>query len=451
MKTIRVGLTGLSRAGKTVFLTSAIHGLTEHTGEEFREFKNSGWQYVGNAANAPDATNIFPYRDRLKDFRKNPPCWPASTNKVSEYRIHITLKHSNGKRREAHIVFVDYPGERLTDVALLDTGYEEWSDECFESLLTPSEELSQPARDFVDCVRSMEADAKGRVPEHNRYAAQQTFGDYVLASRMAGRPVSPLEAAFNAIHEDKRPLAPFFPLEAVMRREMPKLARDMKSEYARYLSRSVKPFLHRIASCDHQIVLVDILDILRGELTKHTEVQEQLGKVLHCYRALNRGRFRTLMAMLPIVGKPLIGKVTFCATKSDHATQTDRSNLTHLLRDLLTKSALDVKFDFQKAGKIRFLPISAHRCTEDIETNHEGKPLIALAGRLRDESFNEKGIFFPGRVPQRWPVQEDNQVRKSCRFPDFLPRPLPAINDGHPLPNINMGQVLFSIVEDILR
>jgi hypothetical protein len=44
MKAIHVGLTGLSRAGKTVFLTSAIHSLLEHTGRDLSEFKFNGWR-----------------------------------------------------------------------------------------------------------------------------------------------------------------------------------------------------------------------------------------------------------------------------------------------------------------------------------------------------------------------------------------------------------------------
>jgi len=72
--------------------------------------------------------------------------------------------------------------------------------------------------------------------------------------------------------------------------------------------------------------------------------------------------------------------------------------------------------------RTEFLSIAAHRCTDDVDTDHDGRPIVALRGRLSQDDKNE-GLFFPGHVPQQWP--ENRTAWRDFRFPDFLPRKLP--------------------------
>ncbi len=53
MNTLRIGVTGMSRAGKTVFLTSLIHHLVEGTAAALPELANRGIEYAGKAEPLP--------------------------------------------------------------------------------------------------------------------------------------------------------------------------------------------------------------------------------------------------------------------------------------------------------------------------------------------------------------------------------------------------------------
>ena len=452
MKTIQVGLTGLSRAGKTVFLTSAIHELIETTGEGLREFKNSGWSYAGYVEPIRDGAEPFLYGDRLERLRENPPRWPEPTENISEYHLHLKLLRADGKRREGRIVFVDYPGEMLTDVALLDTRYQEWSDECFRSLASPFGTTEDAAREFLESVRTLTADAKGRVPEHQRHAAQYAFGSYGVAAWQAGRPVAPLEPVLKSISPPSPPLAPFFPLDAEMRKRMPHLLEQMEIAYSKYGTVTVSPFLDRIAACSRQIVLVDLFDILRSGPSKHNEAKELMKKVLRCFAKANRTVLSRIVSRIPILRNRRIRKTMFCATKADQVTEDHRLNLEMLLRDMHSAAAKEIEFNDPTIKPI-FKAISAYRCTDDVASNHEGKPVMALKGRLRERSSEAIGPYCPGKVPSAWPEfkSEWSSFGSPEWFPEFLPRPLPAINGGRPFNSIKMDQILFWIVEDLLK
>jgi predicted YcjX-like family ATPase len=107
-----------------------------------------------------------------------------------------------------------------------------------------------------------------------------------------------------------------------------------------------------------------------------------------------------------------------------------------------------LQFNRRLIQKIDFLAIAAHRCTDDVDTDHDGKPIVAMRGRLNPNDKDES-LYFPGRVPQQWPEHKEDW--RSFRFPDFLPRKLPDIATGRPLPHIKMDQILFALVEDLLR
>src|ERR1700758_5710324 len=77
--TVRLGVTGLSRAGKTVFITALIHGLTR--GGRFPVFEALASGRIARAELAPqpdDAVPRFDYETHLHTLIEERR-WPTST------------------------------------------------------------------------------------------------------------------------------------------------------------------------------------------------------------------------------------------------------------------------------------------------------------------------------------------------------------------------------------
>src|ERR1700748_2293297 len=127
--TVRLGVTGLSRAGKTVFITALIHGLTR--GGRFPVFEPFATGRIARARLEPQPDDAVPRFDYEKHVRTliEQRDWPNSTVDISELRLVIDYQRHNGADRTLTLDIVDYPGEWLLDLPLLNKSYEQWSAE----------------------------------------------------------------------------------------------------------------------------------------------------------------------------------------------------------------------------------------------------------------------------------------------------------------------------------
>src|SRR6266478_5628912 len=127
--TIRLGVTGLSRAGKTVFITALIHGLTR--GGRFPVFEPFASGRIARARLEPqpdDAVPRFDYENHVRALIEERR-WPSSTVDISELRLAIDYQRRSGADRTLTLDIVDYPGEWLLDLPLLNKSYQQWSSE----------------------------------------------------------------------------------------------------------------------------------------------------------------------------------------------------------------------------------------------------------------------------------------------------------------------------------
>src|SRR6059058_3588950 len=177
--TVRLGVTGLSRAGKTVFITALIHGLTR--GGRFPVFEAYASGRIARANLAPqpdDAVPRFAYESHLRALVEERR-WPNSTVDISELRLVIDYQRQNGADRTLTLDIVDYPGEWLLDLPLLNKSYEQWAS---ESLALSREELR--AKLTGPWHRHLAAlDAEGREDEQAALASARLFTDYLRACR----------------------------------------------------------------------------------------------------------------------------------------------------------------------------------------------------------------------------------------------------------------------------
>ena len=130
---LRLGVTGLSRAGKTVFITSLVHALTKGARLPVFEAQNEGRILKCYLEPQPDDDlPRFAYEQHLQSLNGETRHWPESTRQISQLRLTIEyapetfLARTFGSGR-LHVDIVDYPGEWLLDLPLMHQSYQQWS------------------------------------------------------------------------------------------------------------------------------------------------------------------------------------------------------------------------------------------------------------------------------------------------------------------------------------
>src|SRR5262245_5637937 len=139
---LSLAVTGLSRAGKTVFITSLIHNLISAVHNPNRmpllgvvaERRLLGAKVLGAGAHKLPR---FPYKTNIERMAVRPWTWPERTADISEIELEVRfaptglfsrlIEGMTGQPASLTLRIVDYPGEWLLDLPLLTLSYAEWS------------------------------------------------------------------------------------------------------------------------------------------------------------------------------------------------------------------------------------------------------------------------------------------------------------------------------------
>ena len=111
---LRLGVTGLSRSGKTVFLTALVNNLI--AGAQLPVLAASAEGRVTRARLEPqpdDAVPRFAYEDHLMSLAGPDRRWPQSTRRISQLRLTIEFESAvgwGGRSSSLSLDLVDYPG-----------------------------------------------------------------------------------------------------------------------------------------------------------------------------------------------------------------------------------------------------------------------------------------------------------------------------------------------------
>ena len=112
--TLRLGVTGLARSGKTVFTTALIHHLVEaHPLPAFAPSQEGRLRRARLVPQPDDDIPRFPFEDHYSAL-SGPRVWPRSTDRISQFRLAIEYERSGGWRSGPGTLMldvVDYPGE----------------------------------------------------------------------------------------------------------------------------------------------------------------------------------------------------------------------------------------------------------------------------------------------------------------------------------------------------
>lgn len=448
MATKRIGVTGFSRAGKTVFLTSLLHHLLDCSLEDWsKSSRFKGITLSGRADNRRMDGQVFPYDEFVDYYRAERPSWPPPTIESSSYRVKLHILTEN-KRRSTVLEFFDYPGEMLVDVPLCWTSYDEWCDEVWPRLergksAAPDEyEHWQRAVNVLasnDCTS--EASIDGAMAEANdRYL---TFCRAAKANRrLVFAPTKPL--LLSQLSE----IPQFSPLPECLRENNPAVLARMRRACEEYERSVVQPFFRQLSYCDTHVVLVDLFDILVEGTERYNQVRKDLRSTLETYEYVNRnGHFARLSRWLRAkLRRPCVREVLFCATKADHADRNSRANLKLLLKELvksssdhlIAKSGLDPEYFYCASVK----------ATVDREATFGDQTRSALFGRPKNAA-NEKEDHYPANgVPASWRDLGRNgwpafyfREFAPCRFPDI---------DGVGAAHIQLDAILWKLLEEYL-
>src|SRR5882757_8916709 len=450
--TVRLGVTGLSRAGKTVFITALIHGLTR--GGRFPIFEPLATGRIARARLEPqpdDAVPRFDYENHVRTLIEQRR-WPNSTVDISELRLVIDYQRQNGADRKLTLDIVDYPGEWLLDLPLLNKSYEQWS---AESLALSRETLrARLARPWH--VHHATLNAEARADEQAALTAARLFTDYLRACRderfamsllPPGRFLMPGNLAGS-------PALTFAPLDVPADGVAPEgsLWAMMIRRYEAYKDVVVRPFFRdHFSRLDRQIVLVDALSAFNAGPEALHDLEAALAGILDCFR-IGRSSFFSSMF------RPRIDRILFAATKADHLHHSSHDRLEAVLRRTVAKAAARAE---QSGTAIDVVALSAVRATREAVVARGRDKLPSILGTPAPGE-SAKAATFPGDLPAD-PEELFNGAGfrglsstpaddSDFRFLRFRPPLLERDDSGAPaLPHIRLDRALQFLIGDKLQ
>ena len=468
---LRLGVTGLSRAGKTVFITALVQNLTRlseasRTGKRalpvFRVHAEGRLTRARLEPQPDDAVPRFAYEEHLASLTGDGRVWPQSTRRISELRVTLEFERGPGWRSgpsELTLDIVDYPGEWLLDLPLLAKDYRQWSRDMLDASAAAAR--APLAANWRGATLSLADTAKADEGVAQKLSALYT--DYLRASRADAYALSTLPPGRFLMPGDLEgsPALTFAPLQPLPDGVTPQsgsLHAMMERRYEAYKTVVVRPFFREhFARLDRQIVLVDVLSALNSGAGAVRDLETALSEVLTAFRAGRGGLFSTLF-------RPRIDKILFAATKADHLHHTSHDRLEAILR-LITARAIARAEDV--GARVDVIALAAVRATREAQVRERGAPVDAIVGTplagevIGDEVFDgiAEAAVFPGELPAdpKLALRGDALATPvgdaDMRFVRFRP-PLPGrAADGEllPLPSIRLDRALEFLLGDRLQ
>ena len=257
--TIRLGVTGLARAGKTVFITSLVANLLDRG--RMPQLRAAAEGRIRSAYLQPqpdDTVPRFEYEASLAALTGPDPHWPEPTRAVSELRLSLRVQPSGllggmSGLRTVHLDIVDYPGEWLLDLGLMERSYDEWSADVLGRI-----EGRASAEPFLTAARA--ADRGAKLDEGAARALAETYTRALRDFREAGYSDCTPGRFLMPGELEGSPALTFAPLPGEGRDPRGSLGREFARRYEAYKARVVRPFFRdHFSRIERQVVLVDAL------------------------------------------------------------------------------------------------------------------------------------------------------------------------------------------------
>jgi len=456
---VSLAVTGLSRSGKTAFITSLVNQLiNEGNGAKLSFFEPVHQGNFIAAKRIPQKhyhVPRFDYDAAITALTSEPASWPEPTHGISELRLAIRYQPKDSLLKYATdmatltLDITDYPGEWLLDLPMLKQTYQEWSEQT-HALMTqaPRREYSKGFLQKLADLDAFEFASEELLAELSQEYTTllHTFRhDLGLSVIQPGRFIQPGDLAGAPILE----FFPFPGLENFDANEYQNapdnsLVGMLRSRYLEYKEQVVKKFYkEHFLRFDRQIVLADCLTPLNKGKESFADLELAMSMVLESY---NYGKSGILSRLF----SPKIDRLLFGATKADHVTPEQHGPLVALLNQLVHQNKHHLNYE---AVQMKTLAIASVKATNSGMSKHKGEEIPVIQGQrlLSAESnqsnkvFGEKITIFPGAVPSQLPKDEYWQS-KPFNFIAFAP--LKDLKKHQSLPHVRMDQVLQFLLAD---
>jgi predicted YcjX-like family ATPase len=458
---IRLGVTGLARSGKTVFIAALVHNLLH--GGRLPLFRAFAAGRVAGAKLAPqpdDAVPRFDYESHIEALVERR-AWPESTRQISELRLTIEYESASALSRmlgsgRLHVDIVDYPGEWLLDLPLMNRDFDTWSREAIAAAHTPAHRLHATA--WLDRMNQIcpqgpdgpedEQAARELAALFTTYLAACRDDDQALSTQPPGRFLMPGDL-------EGSPALTFAPLPAGSGGGGDKagsLGAMMARRYESYKNIVVRPFFRdHFARLDAQIVLVDLLAALNAGPAAISDLERALADVLASFRV---GQTNWLTGLVT----RRIGRILFAATKADHLHHHDHDRLEAILERLVARAGQNARMAGTEVDVLALASVRATREASVVksgETMHTiiGTPMPGPAPGNRTFDGESEFALFPGDLPENIDsVFEDSFSAATVDFTRFRPPRLVRTAEGMTLslPHIRLDRAIDFLLGDRL-
>lgn len=439
-KNIRISVTGLSGAGKTAFITSLVNQILNQKHNKRLPF------WLAHTEKRITAARVVPYQalhipefsyQKAIDSIIEEQAWPESTRHISQVRLSVKYKVKNRLLRKLqsesylNIDIIDYPGEWLLDLPLLNMSFKDWSksvlDWCRQS---PKQQL---ANDFLKAIEDFDP-AKSQQTDAIKKLSH-TFRQFLLACKkhpdiyfiQPGRFILPGDL-------ENAPVLDFFPCE--LQSDSVNLETNyslLESRFDYYKEQIVKPFFKEyFAKVDRQVLLVDASKVLNAGYDAYKDLQLTLANLLGSFKYGLSNWFERMFS-------PKINRLLIVASKSDHVPPTQHPQLNTFLKNMLRNCEIQVGYH---GVEVEHLVASALETTDVVTTKNNGEVLQCVRGF--ELGSGKQVINYPGKIPTEAMTQKQWQ-ESDFNFIDFA---VPELAPNEALPHQNMDKVIQQLLGD---
>jgi uncharacterized protein len=451
--THKIGIVGVSNSGKTVLLTSLIHHLKQHNRQRFPlSLKSLGGEvdirYAGDLEEnllpidrimegkardagedpAPDRPDIdmetvrFPY-EMYRDAMTRDGDWPTKTVSFSRFGCRVDLQGATGKKpcSMRKIWLYDIPGERLADIQMARCrSYEEWSDRILTDFYSNGRVRDYVTGFLLALTTRKGLDAEQAILLYKTFLLRcykecmETISPSVFRLDTKGGELHLGRSDTQILAERFSGLGPgreFAPLSKEARNSNPEVTARFAAHYREYRNKIVYPLLTVLGSCDGLVLLVDLVDILRGGIAAFVDNQQLLGRVFDFLndRGLMTRLFRAATWRRNLKNAAIAAPKIDLFSTGDVESDRPRLLLEHFMRDPRART---------NTGGIHCECFQCCAAKAAITTS-EDERTYQLQGYSEDApemmSTFERGRRLPEQWPSEWKPGE-------YRFPDVRPK-----------------------------